>query len=152
MLAKAPHLSPRLIARSLDQLRACQPDTDTEPAALHQQAIQVLVALDGLRDLELPLAVEVPSALDDDEVAQWELVARLLAQAEGVLRGSAHLRRVECLRRVLPGHAVQLLRRGRAAADHLHTLRARVDFVRDGSGTVAAAAEPVHVARSARLQ
>jgi hypothetical protein len=152
MAGSPPHLSPRLIAKSLDDLRTWQLAEDSDPAALHRRALRALLATDVLANLELPLEVRAPASDAADDVVQWDVIVSLLAQAEGTLRGAAYRERIARLHRVLPGHAGQLARRASSAAERLRVLRMRVDFVCDGSGSVQVPREPMHVARSPLLQ
>ena len=140
----APHLSPRTIAKSLDDLRAWPLVETDDTAGLHRGALKALLATDELASLELPLDVQAPLANDSAAVEQWEVITRLLAQAEGVLRGATHREHVSRLCRVLPGHGAHLMRKGLHAADRLRELRARVDFVCDGQGCAIAPPEPMH--------
>jgi hypothetical protein len=128
----------------LDDLRAWPLVEADDTAGLHRGALKALLAAEELAGLELPVEVCAPLVSDAAAVEQWEVITRLLAQAEGVLRGATHREHVDRLCRVLPGHGVQLLRKGMHAADRLRALRARVDFVCDGQGLALEAIEPMH--------
>jgi hypothetical protein len=118
-----------------------------EPGELDDLEIGVVAGLERAPDRG-----EVRRRRCDREVARWDLVANLLAQAEGTLRGITHRQRIAQLHRLFPGHAAQLERLRRHAAERLGRLRARVDFVCQGGGTVPAVAEPVQAMRSSLLQ
>jgi hypothetical protein len=152
MVSTAPHLSPHLIARSLDDLRSWQlPDTG-DFVNTHRGLLKALVATEALASLELPVDMRALALHDPSEVQQWDVVASLLAQAEGTLRGVAHRHRIARLHQIFPGHATQLERLRRQAAERLRRLRARVDFVCQGPAEATAPPEPVHAVRSSLLQ
>jgi hypothetical protein len=96
--------------------------------------------------------MRAPRLDEPREVTQWELIANLLEQAEGALCGPAHQERIARLRGIFPGHAAQLERARRAAAQRMRRLRVRVDFVCRGAGQVHAPALPHHTVRSSLLQ
>jgi hypothetical protein len=152
MTYAAPHLSPHVIAKSLDELRTWQLPDESDFVKAHRGVLKAMMATEALAGLELPLDVPAPRDSDNREVARWDLVASLLAQAEGTLRGTTHRHRIAQLHRLFPGHAAQLERLRRQAADRLGRLRARVDFVCQGAGTVPEATEPVQAIRSPLLQ
>ena len=147
MISVAPHLSPRLIAKPLDDLRAWQLPEERDLAGLHRGVLKALLATDALANLELPLDMRAPRLDEPREVTQWELIANLLAQAEGALCGPAYAERMLRLRAIFPGHAQQLERSRRTAADRIRRLRVRVDFVFLGSGQVREVAEPEDAGR-----
>jgi hypothetical protein len=142
MSMTAPHLSPRLIAKSLDDLRSWQLPDQPDLAGMHRGVLRALLATDSLSNLELPLDMRAPRLDDAREITQWEMIANLLAQAEGALCGAAHRDRIAQLHRVFPGHALQLERMRRQAAQRLRRLRVRVDFVCRGLGQPEPASEP----------
>lgn len=148
----APHLSPHLIAKSLDTLQAWQLPDEGDFAGAHRDVLKALGATEALAGLELPLDVAAPS--DARSLGEWDMVANLLARAESALLGASTRQRIAHLYRMLPGHATQLERMRRHAADRLHRLRARVDFVcQTPSPTEPADLEPsVRSARSSLLQ
>jgi hypothetical protein len=148
----APHLSPHLIARSLDELRTWRLPEEGDLVGAHRGALKAMTATEALAGLELPLDLQAPRPRDTREAAEWDMVANLLAQAEGTLRGAAHRLRIAHLCRTFPGHASQLERLRRRAADKLGSLRARVDFVCQGAGSVPVAIQPVDSPRSPLLQ
>jgi hypothetical protein len=148
----APHLSPRLIAKPLEDLRAWQLPSEPDLVGTHRGVLRVLVATDALASLELPLDMRAPRLEDTREITHWEMIAKLLEQAEGTLAGAAHCHRIAQLQRSFPGHALALERVRRQAAQRLYALRVRVDFVCRGLGQVAAPAEPAHVAHGSMLQ
>jgi hypothetical protein len=152
MASTAPHLSPHLIARSLDDLRTWQLPDAADFVNAHRGLLKALMATEALASLELPVDMRALALNDASEVNQWDAVASLLAQAEGTLRGTAHRHRIARLHQIFPGHATQLERLRRQAAERLRRLRARVDFVCQGPGEAAAATEPTHAARSSLLQ
>jgi len=152
MTNAAPHLSPRLIAKSLEDLRAWQLPEEGDLASLHRGVLKALLATDALSSLELPLDMRAPRLDEPREITQWELIANLLEQAEGALCGPAHQERITRLRGIFPGHAAQLERARRSAAQRMRRLRVRVDFVCRGAGQVHAPAPPHHVVRSSLLQ
>jgi hypothetical protein len=150
-LEPAPHLSPRLIARSLEDLRTWRLPDDLDLAGLHRGVLKVLLATDALAKLELPLDLPVPA--EDARVAtQWSVVASLLAQAHGVLLGAPHRQRISRLHDSFPGHASQLERMRREAVQRLRRLRVRVDFVARGPDEVTQAPPPPPSMRSSLLQ
>jgi hypothetical protein len=152
MSTTAPHLSPRLIAKSLDDLRSWQLPDEPDLAGMHRGVLRALLATDSLSNLELPLDMRAPRLEDAREVTQWEMISNLLAQAEGALCGVAHRERIAQLHRVFPGHALQLERLRRQAAQRLRRLRVRVDFVCRGIGQLPAAIEMTQAARGSLLQ
>jgi hypothetical protein len=151
MAELAPHLSPRLIARSLEDLRAWRLPEEEDPAGLHRGVLKVLLATDALANLELPLELPLPPE-DTRTVTQWGVVASLLAQAEGALLGAPHRQRIARLHGVFPGHATQLERLRRHAADRLRRLRVRVDFVARDPEQVTQPPAPPASMRSSLLQ
>jgi hypothetical protein len=152
MSTTAPHLSPRLIAKPLDDLRSWQLADGADLAGTHRAVLRALLATDALANLELPLDMRAPRLEDTREIMQWEVIAKLLEQAEGTLGGTAHCQRIAELHRTYPGHALSLERLRRKAAQRLRRLRVRVDFVCRGVGQVSVPAEPVHTAQSSLLQ
>lgn len=152
MTNAAPHLSPRLIAKSIEDLRAWQLPEEGDLATLHRGVLKALVATDALSTLELPLDMRAPRLDEPREITQWELIANLLAQAEGALCGPAYAERMLRLRAIFPGHAAQLERARRMAAARLRRLRVRVDFVCRGAGHVSAPAAPLDAAGSSLPQ
>jgi hypothetical protein len=148
----APHLSPRLIAKPLDEIRSWRLPEEGDLLALHRGVLKTLVATDSLARLELPERMRSPRLEDAREVAEWSVVSNLLEQAEGVLRGAPHRNRIARLRAVSPGHAMQLERLRAGAAAHLRRLRMRVDFVCGGKGSPAVVRSRVDSAHSAYLQ
>jgi hypothetical protein len=152
MSTVAPHLSPRLIAKPLEDLRAWQLPNETDLVGTHRGVLRVLVATDALANLELPLDMRAPRLEDTREITHWEMIAKLLEQAEGTLAGAAHCQRIAHLQRSFPGHALALERLRRQAAARLYALRVRVDFVCRGLGKVAAPAEPANIAQGSLLQ
>lgn len=152
MTNAAPHLSPRLIAKSIEDLRAWQLPEEGDLATLHRGVLKALVATDALSTLELPLDMRAPRLDEPREITQWELIANLLAQAEGALCGPAYAERMLRLRAIFPGHAAQLERARRMAAVRLRRLRVRVDFVCRGAGHVSAPAAPLDAAGSSLPQ
>jgi hypothetical protein len=152
MTNAAPHLSPRLIAKSLEDLRAWQLPEEGDLASLHRGVLKALLATDALSTLELPLDMRAPRMDEPREITQWELIANLLTQAEGTLCGPAYDERMSRLRAIFPGHAAQLERARRAAAMRLRRLRVRVDFVCRGAGQIGAPAVPIDSANSSSMQ
>ena len=152
MTNAAPHLSPRLIAKSIEDLRAWQLPEEGDLPNLHRGVLKALVATDALSTLELPLEMRAPRLDEPREVTQWELIANLLAQAEGTLCGPAYAERMQRLRAIFPGHALQLERARRLAASRLRRLRGRVDFVCRGSDHAGAQAAPLDEAGSSLPQ
>jgi hypothetical protein len=152
MTNAAPHLSPRLIAKSIEDLRAWQLPEEGDLASLHRGVLKALLATDALSTLELPLDMRAPRLDEPREITQWELTANLLAQAEATLCGPAYGERMVRLRAIFPGHAAQLERARRSAAQRLRRLRVRVDFVCRGAGQVDAPAAPIDTQRSSLLQ
>lgn len=152
MISAAPHLSPRLIAKSLDELRAWQLPEQDDLAGLHRGVLKALLATDALTSLQLPLEMRSPRLEDSREQAHWTVVAGLLEQAEGTLCGVPYRARIARLHRTFPGHAAQLERLRRQAAQHVRRLRVRVDFVCQGSGAVQPASEPTNAPSSQLLQ
>jgi hypothetical protein len=152
MTNAAPHLSPRLIAKSIEDLRAWQLPEEGDLANLHRGVLRALVATDALSTLELPLDMRAPRLDEPREVTQWELIANLLFQAESTLCGPAYAERMVRLRAIFPGHASQLERARRQAASRLRRLRVRVDFVCRGAGHVGAPAAPLDEAGSSLPQ
>jgi len=148
----APHLSPRLIAKPLDDLRAWRLPDDDDLLGLHRGVLKTLVATDALARLELPEDMRAPRLEDAREIAEWSVVATLLERAEGTLRGAPHRNRIARLRETSPGHAMQLERLRVTASLKLRTLRARVDFVCGGRGEARVASAPTDSGRSALLQ
>jgi hypothetical protein len=148
----APHLSPHLIARSLDDLKTWQIPDDTDLSVLHRGVLRALLATDALANLELPLDMPAPKLDRASDLAEWDVVAILLAKAEAALVAAAHRQRIVRLHQIFPGHATQLERVRREAVDRLRQLRARVDFVCQGPGQAHAPSEPVHAPRSSLLQ
>ena len=148
----APHLSPRLIAKPIEDLRAWQLPEEGDLASLHRGVLKALLATDALSNLELPLDMRAPRLDEAREVTQWELIANLLRQAEGALCGPAYEERVARLRTIFPGHAAQLERARWQAAQRLRRLRVRVDFVCRGAGKVDESAAPTATLRSSLLQ
>jgi hypothetical protein len=148
----APHLSPRLIAKPLDDIRCWRLPEEGDLLALHRGVLKTLVATDALARLELPERMRCPRLEDAREVAEWSVVSSLLEQAEGMLRGTPHRNRIARLRAVSPGHAMQLERLRVGAAAHLRRLRMRVDFVCGGKGAVPTVRSRVDSAHSAYLQ
>jgi hypothetical protein len=132
----APHLSPRLIAKPIEDLRAWRFPEEGDLATLHRGVLKALLATDALSNLELPLDMRAPRLDEPREVTQWELIANLLRQAEGALCGPGYDERVARLREIFPGHAAQLERARWQAAQRLRRLRVRVDFVCRGAGQV----------------
>ncbi len=152
MTNAAPHLSPRLIAKSIEDLRAWQLPEEGDLASLHRGVLKALLATDALSTLELPLDMRAPRLDEPREITQWELTANLLAQAAATLCGPAYGERMLRLRAIFPGHAAQLERARRSAAMRLRRLRVRVDFVCRGAGQVGAPAAPLAAQRSSLLQ
>jgi hypothetical protein len=152
MTNAAPHLSPRLIAKSIEDLRAWQLPEQGDLASLHRGVLKALLATDALSTLELPLDMRAPRLDEPREITQWELTANLLAQAEATLCGPAYGERMVRLRAIFPGHAAQLERARRSAALRLRRLRVRVDFVCRGAGQIDAPAAPLDTQRSSLLQ
>jgi hypothetical protein len=152
MTNAAPHLSPRLIAKSIEDLRAWQLPEEGDLASLHRGVLKALLATDALSTLELPLDMRAPRLDEPREITQWELTANLLAQAEATLCGPAYGERMMRLRAIFPGHAAQLERARRSAALRLRRLRVRVDFVCRGAGQIDAPAAPLDTQRSSLLQ
>lgn len=148
----APHLSSRLIAKPLEEIRAWRLADDQDLLTLHRGVLRTLVATDALVRLELPQDMRAPRMEDAREVAEWSVVSVLLEQAEGTLESIAHRQRIARLHATAPGHARQLERLRRSAVDRLKGLRSRVDFVCGGVGTVAAARLPTDRLRSALPQ
>jgi len=137
MLHSAPHLSPRLIAKPLEDLRAWRFSRHDDVLSLHRGVLRALVATDALARLELPSVMRAPRLDDQREIAHWDTVCALLDQAVAELSGVAHAERVRCLRAIAPGHALELQRLGETAIERLRLLRARVDFVCGGEGVPA---------------
>jgi hypothetical protein len=152
MTNAAPHLSPRLIAKSIEDLRAWNLPEQGDLAGLHRGVLKALLATDALSTLELPLDMRAPRLDEPREVTQWELIANLLAQAEGALCGPAYAERMLRLRAIFPGHAAQLERARRSAAARLRRLRVRVDFVCRGAGHVGAPTAPMDAVGSSLPQ
>ena len=152
MSTVAPHLSPRLIAKPLEDLRSWQVPGEPDLVGLHRGVLRALVATDALANLELPLDMRAPRLENGREITHWEMIAKLLEQAEGLLSGVAHCQRIAQLHRSFPGHAVALERSRREAAQRLYALRVRVDFVCRGLGQVAAPAAPTRPAQGSSLQ
>jgi hypothetical protein len=152
MISAAPHLSPRLIAKSLDELRAWQLPEQDDLAGLHRGVLKALLATDALTNLQLPMEMRAPRLEDSREQAHWTVVIGLLEQAEATLMGVPYRARIARLHRTFPGHAAQLERLRRQAASHVRKLRVRVDFVCQGNGAVEAAEEPKPSPRSSLLQ
>jgi hypothetical protein len=152
MTNAAPHLSPRLIAKSIEDLRAWQLPEEGDLASLHRGVLKALLATDALSTLELPLDMRAPRLDEPREITQWELTANLLAQAEATLCGPAYGERMLRLRAIFPGHAAQLERARRSAAMRLRRLRVRVDFVCRGAGQVDAPVAPLAAQRSSLPQ
>lgn len=152
MISAAPHLSPRLIAKSLDELRAWQLPEQDDLAGLHRGVLKALLATDALTNLQLPMEMRAPRLEDSREQAHWTVVIGLLEQAEATLMGVPHRARIARLHRTFPGHAAQLERLRRQAASHVRKLRVRVDFVCQGNGAVEAAEETKTAPRSGLLQ
>src|SRR5438477_2669356 len=105
MQTTVPHLSPRSIAKSLDDLRSWQVPEQPDLASMHRGVLRALLATDALAKLELPLDLRAPRLEDASEVTHWEMIARLLEQAEGALCGFTYRERLSQLQRLLPGHA-----------------------------------------------
>jgi hypothetical protein len=152
MTNAAPHLSPRLIAKSIEDLRAWQLPEEGDLASLHRGVLKALLATEALSALELPLDMRSPRLDEPREITQWELIANLLTQAEGALCGPAYGERMLRLRAIFPGHAAQLERARRAAVVRVRQLRVRVDFVCRGAGQVDAPAAPMDATRPSLLQ
>ncbi len=152
MASVAPHLSPRLIAKPLDEIRAWRLPDDDDLLGLHRGVLKALVATDALARLELPQDMRSPRMEDAREVAEWSVVSTLLERAEGTLRGAPHRNRIARLRETSPGHAMQLERLRVSASAKLRRLRARVDFVCGGRGQARHVTAPTDAGRSARLQ
>jgi hypothetical protein len=152
MTNAAPHLSPRLIAKSIEDLRAWQLPERADLASLHRGVLKALLATDALSTLELPLDMRAPRLDEPREITHWESIANLLSQAEGTLCGPAYEERMLRLRAIFPGHAAQLERARRSAAQRLRRLRVRVDFVCRGAGQVGTPATPLDAGRSSLLQ
>jgi hypothetical protein len=148
----APHLSSRLIAKPLDEIRMWRLPEDADLLSLHRGVLRALVATDALTRLELPQDIAAPRLDDAREVAEWSVVSVLLEQAEGTLASDAHRQRIAHLHGTAPGHARQLERLRQRAVERLKGLRMRVDFVCGGQGAIAAAREPAVRARTALPQ
>ena len=152
MSHSAPHLSPRLIAKPLEDLRGWRLSSQDDVLHLHRGVLRALVATDALARLELPSVMRAPRLDDLREVAHWDTVCALLDQAVSELCGPTYAERVRCLRAIAPGHALELERVGAAAVDRLQKLRARVDFVCGGEGMPAARAQRELAPASSTLQ
>src|ERR1044071_108593 len=96
----APHLSPHLIAKSLDELRTWRLPEGTDFVGAHRGVLRAMVATEALAGLELPLDLSAPHLENCSEASQWDTVVMLLAQAEGTLRGAAHRDRIARLHRI----------------------------------------------------
>jgi hypothetical protein len=142
MTCPAPHLSPRLIAKPLEDLRAWSPSLEDDLLHLHRGVLRALVATDALTRLELPCVMRAPRLDDQHEIAHWDTICALLDQAVRELVGPVHAERVERLRVLSPGHALELSRLGAEAVERLQALRVRVDFVCGGDGLPAT--RPAH--------
>jgi len=130
----APHLSPRLIAKPLEELRAWRLPDGRDLAGMHRGVLRALTATDSLARLELPHDLRAPRLEDDGEMLHWDNVCALLDQAVSELCGSVHAQRILHLHAVAPGHAMQLERLRAFAVQRLKRLRARVDFACGGLG------------------
>ena len=80
MSTTAPHLSPRLIAKPLDDLRSWQLADGADLAGTHRAVLRALLATDALANLELPLDMRAPRLEDTREIMQWEVIAKLLTR------------------------------------------------------------------------
>ena len=139
MSTVAPHLSPRLIAKPLEDLRAWQLPNETDLVGTHRGVLRVLVATDALASLELPLDMRAPRLEDTREITHWEMIAKLLEQAEGTLGGAAHCQRIAHLQRIVSGPrpgAGALAPPGRRAALRIARAR-RLRVPRVGQGRCA---------------
>src|SRR5690348_16342004 len=152
MAHAAPHLSPRLIAKPLDDLRAWRLPDRRDLAGMHRGVLRALVATDALARLELPEDIRAPRLDDTGEMAHWDTICALLDLAVSELCGPAHAQRILRLHHVAPGHAMQLERSRAQAVQRLRRLRARVDFACGGAGQVAAPRAPYDLPRTAMLQ
>ena len=149
----APHLSPRLIAKPLDELRAWRMPDGRDLAGMHRGVLRALTATDSLARLELPEDLRAPRLEDASEMLHWDTVCALLDQAVGELCGPVHAQRILRLHGVAPGHAMQLERLRALAVQRLKRLRARVDFACGGLGQAPAPrAASYDTLRSAFLQ
>jgi hypothetical protein len=152
MAHAAPHLSARLIAKPLDDLRCWRLPDGHDLAGMHRGVLRALVATDSLARLELPHDMRAPRLDDSSEMAHWDTICALLDQAMGELCGPAHGQRILRLHRVAPGHAMQLERLRGHAVERLRRLRARIDFACGGAGEIAPAPRMQALARSITLQ
>lgn len=152
MAYSAPHLSPRLIAKPLDELRAWRLPDQYDLAGMHRGVLRALVATDALTRLELPEDIRAPRLDDTGEMAYWDTVCALLDLAVSELCGPAHAERILRLHRVAPGHAMQLERSRMAAVQRMRRLRARVDFACGGAGQVVAPRLAYELPRLATMQ
>lgn len=134
MAHRAPHLSPRLIAKPLEELRAWRMPDGRDLAGMHRGVLRALTATDSLARLELPEDLRAPRLEDSGEMLHWDTVCVLLDQAVSELCGPVHAQRILRLHGVAPGHAMQLERLRALAVQRLKRLRARVDFACGGLG------------------
>jgi hypothetical protein len=135
-------LTPRSIARPLDQIQAWRLPEDVDLPLLHSGVVQTLGALDALCQLQLPLEVRALGPVNDPASTDCEMIRSLLLGAERTLDSLPHRLRIDQLRRVSPGQALQVERLRGQALRHVQGLRRRVDFIR---GQVAdASAEPAY--------
>lgn len=134
MAQRAPHLSPRLIAKPLEELRAWRMPDGRDLAGMHRGVLRALTATDSLARLELPEDLRAPRLEDAGEMLHWDTVCALLDQAVSELCGPVHAQRILRLHGVAPGHAMQLERLRALAVQRLKRLRARVDFACGGLG------------------
>lgn len=130
----APHLSPRLIAKPLDELRSWRIADGRDLAGMHRGVLRALTATDSLARLELPEDLRAPRLEDSGEMLHWDTICALLDQAVSELCGPVHAQRILHLHGVAPGHAMQLERLRALAVQRLKRLRARVDFACGGLG------------------
>lgn len=123
-------LKPRSIARPLDVIQAWRLPEDVDLPTLHSGVAQTLGALDALCQLQLPLEVRALGPVNDPVSSDCEMVRSLLLGAERTLAGLPHRLRIDQLRKLSPGHALQVERLRGEALRHVQGLRRRVDFIR----------------------
>jgi len=128
------NLHPRHIARPLHVIQAWRLPESGDLLALHRGVLAMLDAMQGLRSLELPVALDATALTGDDQLGlgDSEALYGLLNACAEVLDGYPHRLRIQRVSKESPGHAAQLEQVRKAALAHICSLRSRVDFIRAG--------------------
>lgn len=132
-VSKLLNLHPRQVARPLNDIQGWRLPESDDLLGLHRGVLHMLQAMEALRQLEVPIAVEAdPTATPDAGFDDREALYALLGAAESALDGYPHRLRIQRVAKQSPGHAAQLERLRREALDKMRDLRVRIDFISDG--------------------